>query len=138
MRDLVFDTAIYMLGRGIPALLGFATVALLVRILGERSYGLYSIVFAGGNFLATLSIGWLSQAILRFRPAESDWGSRFGRAVGKGIGWACVFGVTATASLLVIAPRQFDRAIVLLVSSVLVVGLIWHIAFTAVSVFACA
>jgi O-antigen/teichoic acid export membrane protein len=131
MRDLVFDTAIYMLGRGIPALLGFATVALLVRILGERSYGLYSIVFAGGNFLATLSIGWLSQAILRFRPAESDWGKRFGNAVGKGIGWACAFGVTATVALLVFAPQQFSRAVVLLASCVLVVGLIWHIVFTA-------
>lgn len=131
MRDLVFDTAIYMLGRGIPALLGFATVALLVRILGERSYGFYSIVFAGGNFLATLSIGWLSQAILRFRPAESDWSKRFGSAVGTGIGWACAFGVTATASLLVIAPRQFGRAVVLLASCMLVVGLIWHIVFTA-------
>lgn len=131
MRDLVFDTAIYMLGRGIPALLGFATVALLVRILGERNYGLYSIVFAGANFLATLSIGWLSQAILRFRPAESDWGRHFGRAVGKGIGWACVFGVTATALLLVIAPRQFGRTMVLLASCVLVVGLTWHTVFTA-------
>lgn len=131
MRDLVFDTAIYMLGRGVPALLGFATVALLVRILGERSYGLYSIVFAGGNFLATLSIGWLSQAILRFRPAESDWSKRFGKAVETGIGWACAFGIVATASLLVIAPRQFGRAVVLLASCVLVVGLIWHIVFTA-------
>jgi O-antigen/teichoic acid export membrane protein len=120
-----------MLGRGIPALLGFATVALLVRILGERSYGLYSIVFAGGNFLATLSIGWLSQAILRFRPAESDWGKRFGNAVGKGIGWACVFGLTTTFALVLIAPRQFRRPLVLVASCVLVVGLIWHIVFTA-------
>lgn len=131
MRELVFDTAIYMLGRGIPALLGFATVALLVRILGERSYGFYSIVFAGGNFLATLSIGWLSQAILRFRPAESDWGKRFGSAVGKGIGWACIFGVTSIFALLLIAPRQYSRALVLVASCVLVVGLIWHLVFTA-------
>lgn len=131
MRDVVSDMAAYMVGRAIPAALGFAVVAIFVRMMGERDYGLYSIVLSGANFAAILSVGWLSQAILRFRPAEQEWTLRFGKLVARGIRRACAFGVAASAALLLATSGRISEPIAIGASCLLVLGLILQTVYLA-------
>src|SRR6185312_16035441 len=131
MRDVITDMGAYMVGRVIPAALGFAVVAIFVRMMGERNYGLYSIALSGGNFVAILSVGWLSQAILRFRPAEKDWALRFGKLVARGIRRACAFGAIAAAALLLANAGEFREPIALGAGCLLVIGLILHTVYLA-------
>ncbi len=130
VREIFSDTLIYTVGRAVPALLSFVTVAIFVRAIGEQGYGNYAIIFSGTNVASTVTVGWLSQAILRFQPAAPEVG--FARSVAIGVAWACSAAVVATAVLLLLTGGAgFDRLLVVEASVLLVVGLAIHTTCTA-------
>jgi len=55
----------YALARGLPGLVNFAALALFTRLLDEREYGQYALVFAGVALGYALLLQWLSHGVLR-------------------------------------------------------------------------
>ena len=130
MREIFADTAIYMIGRAVPALLGFLVVALFVRSMGERGYGTYAIIFSGTNVASTVAVGWLSQAILRFQPRSPEMG--FEQTVATGVTWACVAAIVGAIALLLLTRGPgFGSPVMVEASAVLVIGLTVHATYTA-------
>ena len=131
MRDFIADAAIYMVGRAVPALIGFLSVAVFVRVMGEHDYGLYSIIFAGINLMSTVAVGWLSQAILRFQSRLDQHAAPFAKTIAAGIVWACVAAVAGTPVLLAVTAIGLNSAVTFMSACLLMAGLTVHTAYTA-------
>lgn len=130
MREIFADTAIYMIGRGVPAALGFLVVVIFVRSMGEQGYGIYAITFSGANVASTIAVGWLSQAILRFQPRSPEVG--FERTVATGVAYACgAAAVGAIALLMLTAGAGFGDPVLVGAGALLGIGLTIHTTYTA-------
>ena len=130
MREIFADTAIYMIGRGVPAALGFLVVAIFVRSMGEQGYGIYAITFSGANVASTVAVGWLSQAILRFQPRSPEFG--FERTVATGVVYACGAAAVGAGALLVLtAGAGFGDPVLVGAGALLGIGLTMHTTYTA-------
>ena len=57
---------IYFFARGVPALVGFATIIIFTRLLSPESYGEYAIVVTGAVFVNAILYHWLSASLTRF------------------------------------------------------------------------
>jgi O-antigen/teichoic acid export membrane protein len=121
MREVGKDAAVYFVGRLIPAVIGMALVWILVRVLGTEGYGPYAVITSGANLLSGLTVGWLSQAVLRFQPGAAS-SEPFGRAIGISLVSVAVLSTVAAALLVTlnaITPATFGgfAAVLLLAMS---------------------
>jgi O-antigen/teichoic acid export membrane protein len=61
------QSAVYMVANIAAALIGFASVMTLTRLVQPADYGIYVVVVSIGSIVMTLSFTWLRQSILRFQ-----------------------------------------------------------------------
>lgn len=66
---LASHSILYLLARGVPGLLTFASILLYSRFLAPHEYGLYAIAFAGVGLANALLFLWATLAIPRLLPA---------------------------------------------------------------------
>ena len=66
---LLKHSLLYLLGRGLPGVIGFATIAVYTRLLSPELYGHYALVLAGVHFANAVLFQWLRLGLLRFLPA---------------------------------------------------------------------
>ncbi|MFK3936039.1 polysaccharide biosynthesis C-terminal domain-containing protein [Alkalihalobacillus sp. NPDC078783] len=58
----------YLLSHGIPALVGFAAIAVYTRLLTDVEYGRYALVFAIAAMINAVVFEWLKVSLLRYYP----------------------------------------------------------------------
>ena len=61
------DSLIYLVGRGVGGVLGLWAVPLLVRLLGAKDYGHFSLLLLETLLVPQVTGAWLQQATLRYR-----------------------------------------------------------------------
>ena len=69
---LLRHSATYLLARGVPGLVGFATIIIYTRLLSPEAYGLYALVVTGAVMCNAIMYYWLSASLLRFLPQYQD------------------------------------------------------------------
>ena len=69
---LLRHSAIYLFARGVPALVGFATIIIYTRLLSPEVYGQYALVVTGAVLCNAILYQWLSASLLRFLPQYRD------------------------------------------------------------------
>ncbi len=122
----------YAVSRALPAALGFATVILLVRLLGPRQYGYLAITQAAANGASVIASGWLTQGLLRFIPALGPQG---GRALGSIVvpsGVALAAGIGLTVPILILLAEPWSSLDSLALGALLVSGFSAHAVVSAV------
>ncbi|HHL18659.1 MAG TPA: polysaccharide biosynthesis protein [Thiothrix sp.] len=65
---LLRHSAIYLVARGVPGLLGLVAIVIFTRMLSAKSYGEYSLVVAGSVIVNSICYQWISAALNRFLP----------------------------------------------------------------------
>ena len=90
----------YLLARGGPALVSFASVIAFARMLGPQQYGPYSLLIVAATTGNIVLFQWLRLSLLRFYPAYREAPEVVIRSVLRCFGWlsACVI-VIATSAL---------------------------------------
>lgn len=69
---LLRHSAIYLLSRGVPGLIGFATIVIYTRLLSPEAYGQYALVVTGAILCNAILYQWLSASLLRFLPEYQE------------------------------------------------------------------
>ena len=69
---LLRHSAIYLLARGVPGLVGFATIIIYTRLLSPEAYGQYALVVTGAVLCNAILYYWLNASLLRFLPQYQD------------------------------------------------------------------
>lgn len=69
---LLRHSAIYLIARGLPGLIGFATIIIFTRILSPQAYGQYALVVTGAVLCNAILYQWLNASLLRFLPEFQD------------------------------------------------------------------
>jgi O-antigen/teichoic acid export membrane protein len=69
---LLRHSLLYLLGRGLPGIIGFLTLAVYTRLLPPELYGRYALVLAGVGLANAVLFHWLRLGLLRFLPAHRD------------------------------------------------------------------
>jgi O-antigen/teichoic acid export membrane protein len=64
---LLRQSALYMVANAVAAVIGFASVMALTRLVAPSDYGVFVVATSLGTVLATVSFTWLRHAILRFQ-----------------------------------------------------------------------
>ena len=65
-------TFIYGIGRGIPGIVNFLTIAIYTRLLQPEEYGHYALMVATVGLWNTVLFEWLRLGLLRLFPARSE------------------------------------------------------------------
>ena len=65
-------TLIYGIGRGIPGIVNFLTIAIYTRLLTPDDYGYYALMVASVGLWNTVLFEWLRLGLLRLFPAQAD------------------------------------------------------------------
>jgi O-antigen/teichoic acid export membrane protein len=68
-KQVLSQTAIYLLARGMPGLIAFLAIPLLSRMLEPQEYGRYALIIAVVNLLGAMLFQWMRLALVRFLPA---------------------------------------------------------------------
>lgn len=58
----------YLVARGLPGLVNFASIAVYTRLMEPRDYGRYSLTISTTGFLSVVLFEWLRLSLLRFWP----------------------------------------------------------------------
>jgi O-antigen/teichoic acid export membrane protein len=69
---LVKHSAVYLLGRVIPAIVSLATLTLYTRILDASEYGSYALIVAAAGVINAFFFQWISLSLGRFLSSEAD------------------------------------------------------------------
>lgn len=69
---LLMDTTKYAISKGVPGIIGLASVWCFANLLGSEGYGQFAIVFSIANMSAVFSSGWIQQSLLRFYTAYEN------------------------------------------------------------------
>jgi O-antigen/teichoic acid export membrane protein len=69
---LLRHSLLYLLGRGLPGVIGFLTLAVYTRLLPPELYGRYALVLAAVSLANAVLFHWLRLGLLRFLPAHRD------------------------------------------------------------------
>lgn len=72
---LLRQSAIYLVGRLVPAAIAFGLVALYTRLLGPEAYGTYTFVSATAMLGISLTATWLSVSAMRLYPRTEERGA---------------------------------------------------------------
>ncbi len=65
-------SALYFVARGVPGLIGLASVVIFTRLLAPESYGQYALVVSSATLCCALFYEWLNASLLRFRPQYGE------------------------------------------------------------------
>ncbi|MFM0352658.1 oligosaccharide flippase family protein [Paraburkholderia nemoris] len=63
---------LYLLARGLPALVSFGSIVVFARLLGPRAYGYYSLLIVAATTGNVVLFQWLRLSLLRFYPAYQE------------------------------------------------------------------
>src|ERR1700709_1853806 len=69
---LIRHSAIYVVAKVLPGLLGMITTALLTRLLNPTEYGLYGLSLVIMTFGSAMAFEWIGVSFLRFYQARRD------------------------------------------------------------------
>jgi len=69
---LLRHSVIYLFSRGVPGLVGFATIIIYTRLLSPEAYGQYALVVTGAMLCNAILYHWLNASLLRFLPQYRD------------------------------------------------------------------
>lgn len=69
---LLRHSASYLLARGVPGIVNFASLALYTRLLAPADFGAYALVVAGVGLAHVIGFQWLQLVISRFFPEERN------------------------------------------------------------------
>lgn len=69
---LLRHSLIYLIGRGIPGIIGFVTIVVYTRLMSPETYGLYALVISASILVNALLYQWLNASLLRFLPQYRD------------------------------------------------------------------
>jgi O-antigen/teichoic acid export membrane protein len=127
----VRDSFYYFVSRAVPAAVGLALVAALVRILGVADYGAYALAFSGANLVSSFGVGWLTQATLRFQPAGGRELEAFQRLVHRAVTISSLISALLVAGLFVFSGSSLRTSVVVIAGAVLVFGLASHAVYSA-------
>jgi O-antigen/teichoic acid export membrane protein len=98
---LLRHSAIYLLARGIPGLVGFLTVVVFTHLLSAAAYGQYALVVSAAVVVNAICYQWLNASMLRYLSQDGSQSGELLSAVLRGflaISGAVVFvGVFAAA-----------------------------------------
>ena len=67
---LLRHSALYVMGRGLPALLNLLAIAIYTRLLSRGEYGRYALVVSAVGFFNVVFFQWLRLCLLRFMPSH--------------------------------------------------------------------
>jgi O-antigen/teichoic acid export membrane protein len=71
-KHVLSHTAIYLVARGVPALMGFVAIRLFTEKLSPAEYGRYALVVATVCLLNALIFQWLRLSLVRYLPAHRE------------------------------------------------------------------
>lgn len=69
---LLRHSFLYLLGRGLPGVIGFLALAAYTRLLPPELYGRYILVLTGIRLANAVLFQWLRLGLLRYLPAHSE------------------------------------------------------------------
>ncbi|WP_196773657.1 oligosaccharide flippase family protein [Burkholderia vietnamiensis] len=108
-RTLSSHTFWYLLARGGPALVGFASVIAFARMLGPKEYGPYSLLIVAATTGNVVLFQWLRLSVLRFYPAYRHAPEIVIRSVLRCFGWLAAAVIVVGVIALYIAGDAFQR-----------------------------
>jgi O-antigen/teichoic acid export membrane protein len=111
---LLRHSLLYLLGRGLPGVIGFVTIAVFTRLLPPELYGRYALVVAGVSLANATLFHWLRLGLLRFLPAYSDQPAPLLATLLTGYGAMVGLGLAFGGLAFVLAPDAVWRGLVLL------------------------
>lgn len=121
---LLKHSALYMAGRGIPAVLNFAAIAIYTRLLPPADYGRYSLVMSSAALINVLFFQWLRISLVRFLPAYADTSDTLVASVFLGAGVLSIFSGAVGLVLSLVWPDPSWKGAIL-VGTVLVLAQAW-------------
>lgn len=71
-RHVLSHAGIYLLARGVPGIIAFASIPLFTRLLAPAQYGQYALTLGGANLLNALLFQWLRLSLVRYLPIHAD------------------------------------------------------------------
>ena len=112
-QKLIRDSFNYFLSKSVPGIMGFCSVLVFVRLVGNAEYGRYSVLFAIVTSCTAGLSTWLPQGILRyFSTSHTDREvARFKSATLLGLLLSMVIGVFVLATALWFERQPFWRSI---------------------------
>lgn len=66
MKSIVKDAVVYLPAKVVPAIVGFASIAVFTRFLSPEQYGIFVLVITGVRILSATAFSWLERSTLRF------------------------------------------------------------------------
>ena len=75
------DFLYYFAGIIIPGLINAVSIPVLKNLLGDASFGKYSLYFSSYTLIAGSLVGWLCQSIIRFKAQHSEPNFFFGKII---------------------------------------------------------
>jgi len=106
---LVRHGALYMLARGLPAIINLLAIALYTRMLGPDEYGQYAMVVAAVSMLNAVFFLWLVLGVERFLPAHSGGNQELIAAVAHVYLW--LVGLTAILGGAIVLYLRQDQTL---------------------------
>lgn len=97
-------TLIYGVGRGIPGLVNFMTIAIYTRMLQPDDYGYYALMIASVGLWNTVLFEWLRLGLLRFYPGHSELPHALLATLACGFAAIAVLAATGTAIAVLLVP----------------------------------
>jgi len=112
MNMLLNQSFIYLLARGVPALVTFAAIAAYTRLLTAEEYGYYALTMAWVTLAGAVFFQWLRLALTRFAAGYE--GSRKSFVSTVAAGYVLLLAVTAAAGLLLaVLPGTGDTRLLI-------------------------
>ena len=97
-------TLIYGVGRGIPGVVNFMTIAIYTRMLQPDDYGYYALMIASVGLWNTVLFEWLRLGLLRLYPGHAERPHALLATLACGFGAIAVLAAIATAVAVVLVP----------------------------------
>lgn len=97
-------TLIYGVGRGIPGVVNFMTIAIYTRMLQPDDYGYYALMIASVGLWNTVLFEWLRLGLLRLYPGHAERPHALLATLACGFGAIAVLAAIATAVAVVLIP----------------------------------
>jgi O-antigen/teichoic acid export membrane protein len=122
---LLRHSLLYLLGRGLPGVIGFLTLAVYTRLLPPELYGRYALVLAGVSLANAVLFHWLRLGLLRFLPADRDRAGPLLATLATGYLAMAGLALLLAALALLLAPDAAWHALILIAVPLLWANA-WH------------
>ena len=110
---LIRHSAIYVVAKMLPGMLGMLTTAVLTRLLAPEQYGLYGLALVIMTFGSAIGFEWIGVSFLRFYQARRDDPLIVSTFLQMFLGMVVLTGLAAIGAALVglVGPREMPVAI---------------------------